>query len=149
VREEKWTILATTAFGNVHRHAFNQAGLMQADAYAGFTKFCQANRTGGPVIKAACWAHARRKFFELARPSETPIAAEAVKRIDVLSAIEREINGLKPQQRLCERLRTLSQQGRRQRRLPSRLNHPLNAGHMIATEQAVGMDAQIQPQACY
>ena len=43
---------------------------------------------------------ARRKFFDLARLSKAPIAAEAVKRIDVLFAIEREINGIMPQERL-------------------------------------------------
>ena len=71
--------------------------------YAGFTKLYEANRKGGPIIEAACWAHARRKFFDLARISKAPIAAEAVKRIDVLFAIEREINGLMPQERLCLR----------------------------------------------
>ena len=76
---------------------------MQADAYAGFTKLYEANRKGGPIIEAACWAHARRKFFDLARLSKAPIAAEAVKRIDGLFAIEREINGLMPQERLCVR----------------------------------------------
>jgi transposase len=76
---------------------------MQADAYAGFTKLYEANRKGGPIIEAACWAHARRKFFDLARISKAPIAAEAVKRIDVVFAIEREINGLMPQERLCVR----------------------------------------------
>ena len=76
---------------------------MQADAYAGFTKLYEANRKGGPIIEAACWAHARRKFFDLARLRKAPIAVEAVKRIDVLFAIEREINGLMPQERLCVR----------------------------------------------
>ena len=69
---------------------------MQADAYAGFTKLYQANRKPGPIVEAACWAHGRRKFFDLARLSKAPIAAEAVKRIDALFAIEREINGLMP-----------------------------------------------------
>jgi len=73
---------------------------MQADAYAGFTKLYQANRKPGPIVEAACWAHGRRKFFDLARLSKAPIAAEAVKRIDALFAIEREINGLMPQERL-------------------------------------------------
>jgi transposase len=85
------------------QHLAGYAGLMQADAYAGFTKLYEANRKGGPIIEAACWAHARRKFFDLARISKAPIAAEAVKRIDVLFAIEREINGLMPQERLCVR----------------------------------------------
>ena len=51
-------------------------------------------RKPGPIIEAACWAHARRKFFELARLNKAPIAIEAVERIDALFAIEREINGL-------------------------------------------------------
>jgi transposase len=85
------------------QHLAGYAGLMQADAYAGFSKLYEANRKGGPIIEAACWAHGRRKFFDLARLSKAPIAAEAVKRIDVLFAIEREINGLPSQQRLCVR----------------------------------------------
>ena len=82
------------------QHLTGYAGLMQADAYAGFSKLYEANRKAGPIIEAACWAHGRRKFFDLARLSKAPIAAEAVKRIDALFAIEREINGLAPQQRL-------------------------------------------------
>jgi transposase len=53
------------------------AGLMQADAYAGFGRLYEANRKGGPIIEAACWAHGRRKFFDLARLTKAPIAAEA------------------------------------------------------------------------
>jgi transposase len=85
------------------QHLVGYAGLMQADAYAGFTKLYEANRKGGPIIEAACWAHGRRKFFDLARLNKAPIAAETVKRIDGLFAIEREINGLSPQERLCVR----------------------------------------------
>ena len=82
------------------QHLASYAGLMQADAYAGFNRLYEANRKAGPIIEAACWAHGRRKFFDLARLSKAPIAAEAVKRIDVLFAIEREVNGLTPQERL-------------------------------------------------
>jgi transposase len=73
---------------------------MQADAYAGFNRLYEANRKPGPMIEAACWAHGRRKFFDLARINKAPIAAEAVERIDVLFAIEREINGMAPQERV-------------------------------------------------
>ena len=45
-------------------------------------------------------AHARRKFFDLAKINKAPIASEVVTRIDRLFAIEREINGLAPQQRV-------------------------------------------------
>lgn len=82
------------------QHLAGYAGLMQADAYAGFGRLYEANRKGGPIIEAACWAHGRRKFFDLARLSKAPIAAEAVKRVDVLFAIERGINGLTAQERL-------------------------------------------------
>ena len=81
------------------QHLAGYAGLMQADAYAGFTKLYEANRKPGPIIQAACWAHGRRKFFDLARLNKAPIAAAAVERIDVLFAIEREINGLTPPER--------------------------------------------------
>jgi transposase len=81
--------------GGVHaeRHLAGWAGLMQADAYAGFGRLYEAARKPGPIIEAACWAHARRKFFELAELTKAPIALGAVERIDALFTIEREING--------------------------------------------------------
>jgi transposase len=85
------------------RHLASYAGLMQADAYAGFNRLYEAGRKPGPIIEAACWAHARRKFFDLARLNKAPIAVEAVDRIDALFAVEREINGMTPQQRVCVR----------------------------------------------
>ena len=85
------------------RHLAKYAGLMQADAYAGFNRLYEAGRKPGPIIEAACWAHARRKFFDLARIKKAPIAIEAIKRIDALFAIEREINGLSSAQRLAVR----------------------------------------------
>jgi transposase len=85
------------------QHLAGYTGLMQADAYAGFHRLYEANRKPGPIIEAACWAHARRKFFDLARINKAPIAAEAVKRIDALFAIEREIYGMAPELRLRER----------------------------------------------
>jgi len=73
---------------------------MQADAYAGFNRLYEVNRKPGPITEAACWAHGRRKFFDLARINKAPIAIEAVERIDGLFAIERAINGLTPQERV-------------------------------------------------
>ena len=81
------------------QHLIGYAGLMQADAYAGFSRLYEPSRKGGPIAEAACWAHGRRKFFDIARLTKAPIPAEAVKRIDVLFAIEREINSLAPQER--------------------------------------------------
>src|SRR5262249_11352061 len=82
------------------QHLASYAGLMQADAYAGFNRLYEASRKSGPIAEAACWAHARRKFFDLARLNKAPIAAEAVDRIDALFAIEREINGATAQERV-------------------------------------------------
>lgn len=84
-------------------HLAGYAGLMQADAYAGFNRLYEASRKPGPIIEVGCWAHARRKFFEIARLKKAPIATEAVAKIDELFAIEREINGLPVQQRVAVR----------------------------------------------
>jgi transposase len=85
------------------QHLASYAGLMQADAYSGFNRLYAASRQPGPIVEASCWAHARRKFFDLARINKAPIAIEAVERIDALFAIEREINGKPPYERMRER----------------------------------------------
>lgn len=80
-------------------HLADYQGLMQADAYAGFAKLYEPGRKPGPIVEQACWAHARRKFFDLAQLSKAPVAVEAVARIDALFAIEREIIGASTQRR--------------------------------------------------
>ena len=91
--------------GGAHpqRHLAGWSGLMQADAYAGYAELYEAARQPAPIIELPCWSHARRKFYELATLKKAPIAIEAVRRIDALFAIEREINGLAPQARLAVR----------------------------------------------
>ena len=84
-------------------HLAKFSGLMQADAYSGYIGLYAEGRKPGRIIEAACWAHGRRKFFELAELQKAPIAIEAVRRIDALFAIEREINGLVPAERLAVR----------------------------------------------
>jgi transposase len=76
---------------------------MQADAYAGFNRLYEPGRQPGPILEAACWAHARRKFYELAAMAKAPVASEAVQRIDPLFTIKRDILGLPPAARM-ERL---------------------------------------------
>lgn len=80
-------------------HLAGWAGLLQADAYAGFGGLYVEGRAHGVVTEAARWAHGRRKFFA----ATAPIAIEAVRRIDAIFAIEREINGLAPDCRLAAR----------------------------------------------
>src|SRR6185437_12327538 len=87
------------------RHLASYAGILQADAYAGFGDLYDGKRKPGPITEAACWSHSRRKFFELADLRKAPLATEAVRRIDQLFAIEREINGVPTAERLLVRRR--------------------------------------------
>ena len=84
-------------------HLATYSGIMQADAYSGYNGLYVQGRQPGMIIEAACWAHGRRKFFELADLQKAPVAIEAVRRIDELFSIEREINGRPPDQRLAVR----------------------------------------------
>ena len=85
------------------RHLAGYAGLMQADAYAGFNRLYEAGRKPGPIVEAACWAHARRKFFDLARHQQGADRARSRRTHRSLFAIERDINGLTPEQRVAVR----------------------------------------------
>lgn len=101
------------------RHLKTFTGILQADAYGGYNPLFKIDRDPAPLTQALCWAHSRRKFFVLAdiaanakRGSKaapiSPMALEAIKRIDTLFDIEREINGLAAAERL-ERRRQDSQ----------------------------------------
>ena len=87
------------------RHLASYAGILQADAYAGFGELYDGRRKPGPITEAACWSHGRRKFFELADLRKAPLAVAAVRRIDELFAIERTINGFSAGDRLAARQR--------------------------------------------
>lgn len=78
-----------------HRHLAAFHGTLQADAYAGFNRLYASGR----VREAACWAHVRRKFFDLQQAHASPLAAEAITRIGQLYAIESEIRGRSPDER--------------------------------------------------
>ncbi|MGA1319026.1 MAG: IS66 family transposase, partial [Rubrivivax sp.] len=51
---------------HVEEHLSGWQGILQADAYSGYNRLYEAGRTPGPILEAACWAHARRPFFALA-----------------------------------------------------------------------------------
>src|SRR3984957_7249885 len=84
-------------------HLAGYVGLMQADAFNGYNDLYRANRKPAPILEAACWSHGRRKFVDLVKQGEAPIASEAVRRIDMLFEIERSINRKPPEQRLAVR----------------------------------------------
>jgi transposase len=94
------------------RHLAFYSGILQADAYSGFNALYDPGRKAGPILEAACWAHARRKFFELADVAKaragtkivvSPIAFEAVKKIDAVFMAERSIDECSPDRRLALR----------------------------------------------
>jgi transposase len=84
---------------NAHLTTF--AGVLQADGYAGFNGLY--DRAKDPLIEAACWAHARRKFFDLHAANGSAVTAEALQRIGELYAIEDEIRGKPPDERRAVR----------------------------------------------
>jgi transposase len=90
------------------QHLTGYAGIMQADAYAGFNDLYHLGRQPGPITEAACWSHGRRKFFVLADVAKAPIAIEAVRRIDLIFDAEREINGQSAEDRLAARQRRVA-----------------------------------------
>lgn len=75
------------------------SGHLHADAYAGFEALYDAARKPGPIIEVACWAHARRKFYDVHAATKSPVAAEALARIATLYAVEEEIRGRPPDER--------------------------------------------------
>ena len=100
------------------QHLAGYGGILQADAYAGFNKLYEPGRKPGPITEAGCWAHARRKLFELAdiaararkqkQGTISPIAFEAVQKFDAIFALERAINGLSPEARVAARCKEIA-----------------------------------------
>ena len=84
--------------GRPKEHLKPFTGILQADAYAGFSHLY-----GERIQEAACWAHARRAFYELHQANQSPVAAEALARIGALYAIEAEIRGRPPDERAAAR----------------------------------------------
>jgi transposase len=80
-------------------HLSRFKGVLHVDGYAGFERLA----VGGDVVLAACWAHTRRKFYEVEQATGSPLAAEALRRIGELYAIEKNIRGQSPEHRLAAR----------------------------------------------
>ena len=68
-------------------------GIMQCDGYTAYKQVARRGRAGNAVILAFCWAHWRRRFYEVAKGGGAPIAEEALRRIAKLYQIETEIRG--------------------------------------------------------
>jgi hypothetical protein len=100
------------------QHLAGYSGILQADAYAGFNTLYRPDRKPGAITEAGCWAHARRKLFELAdiasqarnrKPTTiSPIAFEAVRKMDDIFMLERSSNGLSPEARVAARRKDIA-----------------------------------------
>ncbi len=116
-----------------HLKDFN--GILQADACSGFGHMYE----GGRILEAACWAHARRAFYDIHQANQSPLAAEALARIRALYAIENAIRGGSPDERaaarqaraeplldsLCERLRQSLARVSKKSELPKAIGYVL------------------------
>jgi transposase len=78
-------------------------GIVQCDGYAAYKQMADPRRRANAVTLAFCWAHLRRKFYDIAKGGAAPIAAEALQRIAALYAIEDEIRGRSPEARRAVR----------------------------------------------
>ena len=81
------------------QHLETFCGTLQADAYAGFNQLYE----NGRIEQAACWAHVRRKFYDLEQAHASPVAREALVRIGALYGIEEQIRGKPPNERRAVR----------------------------------------------
>jgi transposase len=80
-------------------HLASFHGILQADGYAGYAGLYDRG-----VTEAACWAHARRNFFDVHAATQSPLALEALQRIAALYAIEATVRGQPPDARLAARI---------------------------------------------
>ena len=80
-------------------HLQSFEGVLQADAYAGY----DALYANGKVVGAGCWAHVRRKFFEIDKAQPEGFALEVLESIAMLYGIEKSVKGHSPQVRCRER----------------------------------------------
>jgi transposase len=97
----------TYAPGRGAKHAMTllsgYRGIVQCDGYAAYKEVARRGRGGNAVILAFCWAHWRRRFYEIAKAGAAPIAAETLRRMAEIYAIEARIRGKSADERRAAR----------------------------------------------
>ena len=88
---------------HAERHLAGFTGVLQVDGYAGYDKLTDLRRAGGPLKLALCWSHFRRRFYDIAKGGNAPIASEALARIGALYEIEADIRGCSAEERRATR----------------------------------------------
>ncbi|MEZ5910768.1 MAG: IS66 family transposase [Hyphomicrobiaceae bacterium] len=79
------------------------SGILQVDGYAAYDALSDGDRADGPATLALCWSHFRRRFYDIAKAGNAPIASEALDHIGTLYAIETDIRGRSAAERREER----------------------------------------------
>jgi len=85
------------------RHLAGFSGTLQVDGYVAYDALANPKREGGPLVLALCWSHFRRRFYDIAKGGNAPIATEALLRISRLYQIEDEIRGQSAEARRAAR----------------------------------------------
>ena len=89
-------------------HLADFTGLLQADGYAGFEAlYDPGRRKPGPIVEVACWAHCRRKFYDVCEATKSPVAKEALDRIAAFYAIEEKARFAPVAERVAHRRETV------------------------------------------
>jgi len=88
---------------HVREHLDGFGGVLQVDGYSGYDELARPDRPGGAVTLAYCLAHARREFFDVHKRTKDVVAAEALRRIGEIYAIEARIRGDTAEQRVAVR----------------------------------------------
>lgn len=89
------------------RHLVSFTGFLQADAYAGYEAlYSPARAKPGPIIEVACWAHCRRKIFDVWQTTKSAVAKEALDRIAAFYEVEAKARGATPDERVQQRKQT-------------------------------------------
>jgi transposase len=83
----------------VARHLQSYGGILQVDGYAAYNRLAKPDRATTPVTLAGCWAHVRRKFYELHDDGSSPFATRTVEAMAPLWGIEDSVRGRNPQDR--------------------------------------------------
>jgi transposase len=88
---------------HLRRHLGRFSGVLQVDGYTGYNDLAKPNRPSGAITLAYCLAHARREFFNVHKRTADPLAAEALRRIGEVYAIEAHIRGRTADERMTVR----------------------------------------------
>ena len=80
----------------VRRHLGGYRGILQVDGYAAYNKLARKDGGNDGPRLAGCWAHSRRRFYELHAAGDSQVATTTVERMADLWKLEAEVRGRKP-----------------------------------------------------